>query len=123
MPSPAQGVNFVVVTGLCSLAVFAVQRALHPLYGAAPTGQNVWRVIGLTTTAAALLPAARNTGAWLAAVWLLLSPQLAYYSAVWTSANMKDAVQGPAVCLALLLTPLIYGSVSCLKEYSVRAHH
>jgi hypothetical protein len=119
-PSAAQGITFVSVTAVCSLAVFAIQRALHPLYGSAPTGQNIWRVIGLSSVAGALLPAAPDTGAWVAAVWLLLSPQLAYYSAVWTSENLQDAVQGPLVCLGLLLPPVIYGSASRIKQFSVR---
>lgn len=94
---------------LLSLALFAYERTLIPIYGNAPTSFLFNKMLLATVAMAAVKPinvtASRN---WLyAATLLYLAPMATYWVAVWTS-RRKDPLWGPAVTHLVVLSPMVY---------------
>jgi hypothetical protein len=113
-------VNAVIVCTLSSLAIFAYERTLVPLYGSEPTHFHINKVVLGALVASALVPARWSTDvAFLLGTALLSAlPASAYWVAVHTS-RWRDPLWGPVVTHLLLIAPVVYVLASIVKRLNV----
>jgi hypothetical protein len=108
------------LSGVLSLAVFTVQRSLHPLYGSAPTGKYLLSVVAASSAVTAIAPALSLTNSlWLISLVLASAPAAIYYTGVHSIDAWKDASRGVPATLSVVLLPLIYGSMGVIKHIVV----
>jgi hypothetical protein len=103
-----------------SLAVFAIQRALHPLYGSVPTKLHLLKVVAASSVLGVITPKlSLENGLWLTSVILMAAPQVIHRVAAYT-ADWKDAEKGAPASLASVLIPLFYAGVAVINGLAVR---
>lgn len=107
------------VSGALSLATYAIQRALHPLYGSVPTRRHLLKVIAGSTAVAGLSPGlSLDNALYLAPFVLAAAPQIVYRVGCYTT-DWKDAEQGAPATLAAALIPIFYSGISVAKRVAV----
>jgi hypothetical protein len=103
-----------------SLAVFTIQRSLHPLYGSAPTRKYLLSVVGASSAATVFAPALSIANSlWLISLLLAAAPSAIYYTGVYTADSWKDASKGVPASLAVVILPLMYASMGVIKHIAV----
>jgi hypothetical protein len=106
-------------SAVLSLAVFAIQRSLHPLYGSVPTKKNILSVVAASSAVSMFVPAVSLENAlWLASLVMAVAPAATYYAGVYTT-SWKDAEKGAPASLAVTFLPLFYASICIVKHLSV----
>lgn len=111
-----------VLLGL-SIATFAYERTLLPLYGAAATRHHlnkvIWgaAIVGMFAPSLPPWPAFVGTG-----TLLCIMPQTAYWAAVYTG-RMGDAIWGPVITHLSVLAPALCLGFSVVKELQASFSH
>ncbi len=102
-----------------SIATYAYERTLTPLYGFAPTRLHMNKVVWGAALIGTFLP---TVSAWTSLVTtgilLCAMPQGAYWAAVY-SGRYGDPVWGPVATHLATLAPLLYFGFSVVKELQV----
>lgn len=107
------------VSALFALAIFICQRSVQPIYGAVPTQLHLFPVIAGFVAFGSFLPSVTLPRiAYPTALWLFISPRLAYHSSVLTT-SLGDAVLGPVITNSVVIGPLAIASALCAKQLNV----
>lgn len=99
---------------ILSLALFAYERSVEPLYGSVPTCYYLLHVISVSTLISAFTPAlgVRLFG------FSLFAAAITSYRIAALSARHCDSTWGPVITHSLVLAPVFYFSVSMHHKVS-----
>ena len=102
-----------------SIATYAYERTLTPLYGFAPTRLHMNKIVWGAAILGTFLPTLSAwTSFFVTGVLLCVMPQAAYWAAVY-SGRYGDPVWGPVATHMATLGPFLYFGFSVVKELQV----
>lgn len=121
-PSSTAAVNALCILTLIgvSIATYAYDRSLIPLYGTAPVQYHLNKVVWLVAIAATTVPSLPVWPCVLVGGALLCAmPKTAYYAAVYTG-RMGDPVWGPVMTHLAVIGPVMFLGAAIVKTLQVR---
>lgn len=121
-PTTTAAVNAVCIVVLigASIATYAYDRALLPLYGQAATQHHLNKIAWSICTIGTLTPSLPIWPCILAAgVWLCAMPQTTYWVAVY-SGHLGDPIWGPVLTHLVVIAPLMFLATAVVKTVQVR---
>ncbi|KAI0346833.1 hypothetical protein BDW22DRAFT_1351114 [Trametopsis cervina] len=111
----AHSFSIVLLIGL-SIATYAYERTLQPLYGIAPTRHHMNKIVWGVAAAGMFLPALSGWVSFFTmGVLLCAMPQTVYWAAVY-SGRFENAIWGPVATHLATLVPVLYFGFSVVKE-------
>jgi hypothetical protein len=107
-----------------SLAIFAYERTLVPLYALGPTQFLLNKIVCATIafSSLGLFTLSISKAILLAGILLSAAPTTSYWVAVLTS-RMRDPLSGPVITHIVVMAPIVYVFANVVMKLDVSVYH
>jgi hypothetical protein len=110
--------RLLIILTLLSLAIFAYERAVIPLYASGPTRYLLNTIILASIGLAGLFSISAKKTLFITSLLLACAPSTSHWVAVYT-ARMGDPLWGPAVTHVVVIAPIVILFINFALEFDV----